>query len=410
MQNAVTKRLVFYCPGYDDESDTRYRRLLAIGLGQLRRRFGIERTIGPVETDDGVPSLRWDVVASRKTWRTETVYEMLRWDDIVKRDFSRSWLERIPDLITCMLGALRDRVITNLFRLDWHFAFFVVYPWIALLVVMVAAPVIGYIIACLIALAVPLAPAVKAVVTLALAVAAVGAAHPLLKRAYVYHLLDDWIFNFQHGTGQRPDIEARLDRFGERIVEAIRQTAAQEVLIVGHSTGSILAVEVAARALALDPGLGHRGPAVALLTIGAELPVVGYLRKAERFRQAIVCLATSSSLLWVEYQAPQDVLNAYRFDPIRDLGLDLGGRPRTNPHIRSPRFGETLSRQTYRKIKWNFFRMHFQFLMPIEIPGEYDYPMIVCGPVALADRIADPAAAVAAIYGPGSSPVRLTES
>ena len=54
--------------------------------------------------------------------------------------------------------------------------------------------------------------------------------------------------------------------------------------------------------------------------------------------------------------------------------------------------------------------MHFQFLMPIEIPGEYDYPMIVCGPVALADRIADPAAAVRATYGPGSLPVRLAES
>ena len=41
-------------------------------------------------------------------------------------------------------------------------------------------------VACLIALAVPLAPAVKAVVTLAVAVAAIGAAHPLLKQAYVY--------------------------------------------------------------------------------------------------------------------------------------------------------------------------------------------------------------------------------
>ena len=77
----------------------------------------------------------------------------------------------------------------------------------------------------------------------------------------MYQILDDWIFHWQYGRGERADIEARLDRFGDRIVEAIRQTDAQEVLIVGHSTGSILAVDVAARVLAAAPELGHKGPA-----------------------------------------------------------------------------------------------------------------------------------------------------
>lgn len=404
MQHPVTKRLVFYCPGYDAEADTRYRRLLAIGLGQLRKRLSFERTIGPVEADPAVPSLRWTIVASTPTWRTETVYEVLRWDDLVRRDFSRTWLDRIPLLVTCMLGALRDGVIPNLFRLDWHFACLVIFPWVALLSLIVAALATGYLAAWLIVPAMSLAVGVKAVVTLAVALAVIGAAHPLLKQSFVYYLLDDWIFNWQHGTGQRPDIDARLDRFGERIVEAVHQTAAQEVLIVGHSSGSILAVEIVARALARDPGLGDRGPAVALLTIGAELPVAGYLRKATRFREAIVCLATAPSLLWVEYQAPQDWLNAFQFEPVRDLHLDLGGRTQTNPQIRSPRFKETLSPQAYRKMRWKFLRIHFQFLMPVDVPGEYDYPMIVCGPIALADRITDPKAAVRLAEGPSPSP------
>jgi hypothetical protein len=63
------------------------------------------------------------------------------------------------------------------------------------------------------------------------------------------------------------------------------------------------------------------------------------------------------------------------------------------------RFKEAIPPSTYRKMRWNFFRMHFHFLMPNDIPGEYDYPMIVCGPVSLADRIAEPAAAVRAAYG-----------
>lgn len=400
MGAAVTKRQVFYCHGYDPEANTRYRRIFMIGLAQLARRFRIERKIGAVVDDAAIPASRWTVTAGTAAWRTETTYEILRWDDLVEGDFRRDWRQRVRNLVFCMAATVRERYLGNLFRLDWHFACLVIFPWLALIAAVAAALGIGGVTTMLIGLAVPLSPATAAVLTVAAAGAVLIAAHPLFKRAYVYHLLDDWIFHFQFGTGQRADIEARLERFAERIVAAARQTEAQEVLIVGHSTGSIIAVEVAARALALDPDLGRRGPALALLTIGAELPIVGYIPMADSFRQAIVRLATANALLWVEYQAPQDVLNAYRFEPVRDLKLDLGGLPQTNPHIRSPRFRETLSPETYRKMKWNFFRVHFQFLMPVEIPGEYDYPMIVCGPVALADRIADPEAAVRAAYGP----------
>ena len=234
---------------------------------------------------------------------------------------------------------------------------------------------------------------------MALALVLLKLFEPRIRKAFVYHLLDGWIFSWQLAAGRRPEFEGRLDAFARRVAAAIRDTDAEEVLIVGHSTGTTVAVEVAARALALDPELARHGPALALLTIGSCLPVVGFVRTADRLRRHIARLATDASLLWVEYQAPQDVLNAFGFDPVRDLDLDLGGAARVNPIIRSARFKETILPSTYRRMRWNFFRVHFHFLMPNEIPGEYDYPMIVCGPVSLADRIADPAAAVRAAYG-----------
>jgi pimeloyl-ACP methyl ester carboxylesterase len=274
------------------------------------------------------------------------------------------------------------------------------YPWAALLALFLAAFMAAYGLVALLGLAVPIPFAAKLVLALPVAVGLLSAADRRVRRAFVYLMLDAWVFNWQHATGRRPDFEARLDRFCERVVAAIRSTDAQEVLIVGHSTGGVVAVEIAARILAHTPELGEAGPALALVTAGGELPLVTTERKAEPLRRDIARLATAPSLLWVDYQAPQDPLNAAGFDPVRDLGLDLGGRPRINPVIRSPRFKDLLSPETYRRIRYNFFRVHFQFLMANEIAGEYDFFTITCGPVALRDRIADPAAALRTIYGP----------
>jgi hypothetical protein len=398
MPKRITKRLVFYCPGYDALAETRYRRLLGTGLAQLSRRFGIERSIGPLQRDDSVPSVRWRVSAGKALWRTEASYEVLRWDDLVQRDFSRGWLVRLPLLLGALWEALRGGVIQKLVRMNWHFAAFVLYPWIAFLGLVFGALMIGGAMAWAIAWGLSLPGIAEAAIAVALAIALLKLLEPRIKKAFVYHLLDGWIFSWQLAAGRRPEFEARLDAFAQRVAATIRETDAQEVLIVGHSTGATVAVEVTARALALDPDLGRRGPALALLTIGSCLPVVGFVRTADLLRRHIARLATDASMLWVEYQAPQDVLNAFGFDPVSDLDLNLGGAARVNPIIRSARFKETILPSTYRKIRRNFFRMHFHFLMPNDIPGEYDYPMIVCGPVSLADRVADPAAAVRAAY------------
>ncbi|HVC55809.1 MAG TPA: hypothetical protein VND95_07625 [Stellaceae bacterium] len=400
----VARRLVFYCHGYDPDADTRYRRLFVTGFSQLARRFGVTRQIGPAVHDDAIPAVRWTVAAGTRTWRTETTYEVLRWDDLVRRDFARGWLRRIPLLCGAMAEALRGAVVQRLFRVNWRFALFVVYPWAAVVAVVAVAGLIGVAAAWLAGHVVPLPRPAAWIIALVIAAAVLRGLGPRLRKGHVYHLLDGWIFSWQQAAGRHKAFDARLERFSRHLVAAVRETDADEVLIVGHSTGATIAVALAARALVLDPAFGRSGPPVALLTIGSCLPIVGFVRTADRLRQDIARLVTSSALLWVEYQAPQDALNAFGFTPHKDLGLELGGAPPRNPQIRSARFKETLSPSTYRRFRWNFFRIHFHFLMANEIPGEYDYLMIACGPVSLADRIADPPAAIRAAYGASWAP------
>jgi hypothetical protein len=399
MRSPIKRRVVLYCPGYDAVADRRYYPLMVTELALLTARFGIEHEIGPVEAEARVPSVRWSMAAGNAEWRSRTSYEVMRWDDLIRRDLNRSWRKRAPLFLEMIRQSWRERFVIRLFRINWHFAALLIYPVVAFLGTLGAAIAAGFGVADLVALFVPLSPWLEALLTIVCAGAFARIANPWLRKAYVYHVLDDWIFHWQDSLGRRPDFDTRLGQFGDRLIAATRAAGVQEILVVGHSSGAIIAIETVARALMRDPELGRRGPKIALMTIGGRVPISALWSSARRLREAIARVAIEPALLWVEYQAPQDPFHAFGFDPVRDLKLDLGGHARIGPVIRSARLKERLLPETYRRLRWKFFRIHFEFLRTNERIGEYDYPMIVCGPVSLADRIRNPAQALIDTYG-----------
>ena len=61
-----------------------------------------------------------------------------------------------------------------------------------------------------------------------------------------------------------------------------------------------------------------------------------------------------------------------------------------------------LSRQFYWRIRFNFFRLHYQFIMASDRRAPYDYFMLVCGPVPVAAWARDPNGVLAAFAADGS--------
>ena len=104
------------------------------------------------------------------------------------------------------------------------------------------------------------------------------------------------------------------------------------------------------------------------------------------------------SIDWIDCQARKDVMNFYQFDPIASHGIDVGAA-RRNPRIVAVRFRDIIRPEHYKKFRWQFFRVHFQFVMANERPNAYDFFMIVCGPVPLSERMAAPDAALAIATG-----------
>ena len=382
---------MLYVPGYDPEAETRYRMLFVRELIRYAKRFGFsERGITQVEKRHDPPSLAWTVTAARDDWRTTTEFEVLRWDDIVHRDFKRP----LPIAMATLFGALLYTIVTGMmttfWRLSWKFGGVIVYPPIMVLVSLGVGLGAGFLVQKL-AWALVAAPDILTwPVILAVAYLVFKATYPLGEKWFVWHLLHDWLFNWQHGTGLRPDYEDRVDLFAARLVAIAHAAEADEILVVGHSSGAVMAVEVMARALERDPTVGKRGAALGLLTLGSCLPLVAVNPRASQCRNGIARIVSTSSVLWVEYQAPQDWLNFAGFNPIRDL--KLGGPPETlfNPVIRSARFKDIVAPRTYESMLYKPFRMHFQFLMANDNAGEYDYIMIIVGPLPLSERVKEP--------------------
>ena len=113
------------------------------------------------------------------------------------------------------------------------------------------------------------------------------------------------------------------------------------------------------------------------------------MRCRQHFRDHLRLLAVEPSIDWIDCQSRKDVMNFYQFDPIASHGIDVGAA-RRNPTIVPVRFRDIIKPEHYNEFRWQFFRVHFQFVMANERPHAYDFFMIVCGPVPLSERMARP--------------------
>jgi pimeloyl-ACP methyl ester carboxylesterase len=191
-----------------------------------------------------------------------------------------------------------------------------------------------------------------------------------------------------------------MEIFAGYVVDAVRDSDADEAIIVGHSSGSFLAVDVLDRALTRDPQLSEHGRRVRLLTVGANLPIIGFNPEANWFRNRLRRLAVAPDIDWVDYQSRHDIMNFWPFDPIAGHGIVLEDDERRNPQVVAISFRDLWKPGNFGRRRWRFFRAHFQFLMANERLGAaYDYYLICCGPLDLVTRATKPQQAEAAMAG-----------
>ena len=231
----------------------------------------------------------------------------------------------------------------------------------------------------------------------------------MTKSCFLNLLVADGIFSMKHARGERKDYLQRIDTFADRLVQAVQSSSADEIVVVGHSSGSFCAVEVLARALRKDPELGRRGPLLTLLTVGANLPLIGCHPKAGSFRKDVSLVAGNADVFWLEYQSLLDILSFPSFDPGTVLASPALENRQMNPLIHSAHIQEAMEPRHFMRNRLNFWRLHFQFLMAVERIVPCDYMMIVAGPASLELRGTHPRKAIQLCYADAESSLDSSE-
>ncbi len=400
-KSQVSRRRVFYIPGYDPNPPRRYRELYRTESRKQAQVSGYEIDQKSEGRDTG-----WRVRAQVDGARTVSKVDVLVWHDLV-RDSMRAG---IAGTYFALVRTCWIYLSTGTFRrLSWLAkgpVLAALYPVVMLLAQLVAA------------LTVASAAAGFAVWTTywagGLAMAALGQdadtsnwvwalvgagvfwalflplSLGILRwfksmddKTYAYYLMQDYAYSASRRGAFPDEIEARLHEFRHRIEAALREDV-DEVLIVGHSSGAQMAVSIVADIVRLKR-VSQNGPALSLLTLGQVIPMVSFLPDAKRVRRDLRLLSTAQEITWVDVSAPSDGCCFALTDPVSVSGVSPGSSQQW-PLILSAAFSQTLSPEWMARLKWRFFRLHFQYICAFDRPGDFDYFKITAGPQTLGAR------------------------
>jgi hypothetical protein len=382
----VTRRKVFYLPGYDPFPPRRYRELYRKQSAKQAKISGYDLRMDGHLQGDG---FGWQVHARIDGQATETEIEVLVWSDIVQGSRRVSVVATYIDMLRTAWIYLSTGALFRLMRLRKGPVIAALYPVIGLIVQLLIAIAAGWLVWHL-AGAIARQTLGSEVHWLSAVLAGVSGLLVLRwfrdhdGKFFVYYLMHDFAYSAADRGAYPSSLEARLHDFRVKVSKAL-DSDVEEVLVVGHSSGAYLAISMLADLIRLRD-IPEDGPRLALLSLGHVVPMVSFLPHAERLRGDLRYLSKRRELTWVDVTAPGDGCCFALCDPVAVSGQ--ASAETRSPLVISAAFTQSLSAARWRALRWRFFRLHFQYLCAFDQPKDYDYFQITAGPLTLADRYA----------------------
>jgi hypothetical protein len=373
----VRTRRVYYISGFDPRGPGYYHRLYREEAVKQAALHGVRIDTGP-RTRAGEHASMWRVEAEWKGHAVSTEYQFLHWDDIVRCNWERNlaklaWagLANLVQYMRCGAWAQLRREFRGPFLSS-------LYPHACLLLILVVALLGGLGVSSVVARVSGWVEA-GAAIGMASAAAMCIAGVRLANRSAVFWLLRIYEFVGAWTDEKQREVQARADRLATHILDEQRRAPCDEVLLIGHSVGSIVAVMVGAR-FATAARASERAN-FALVTLGQCIPLLGMQPSAKVFRDALRTLAEHRELPWLDMNARADALAFSQTNPLEASGV-AGAAARPVEQIVRP--FRMFDAATYASMRRDKMRLHFQYLMASDRPDQYDYFRMTAGPNRLA--------------------------
>ena len=390
----VRLRKVFYIPGFDPAPPRRYREL-------YRREAKAQAAISGYAVEmSGRVSKRgfgWGVTAIIDMCEVRTEFEVLVWSDIVRGTMAPGIVATYLQLVRTAWIYIASGALFRLMRLRKGPVIAALYPIAVLLLQLLVAGLAAFFVAKMVAWG-SSSTAIGVIFGLVAGGLILRGFRSWDHRLFAYYLMHDYAFSAQCRGAYPAALEHRIAEFG-RIIRAEMAGPADEVLIIGHSSGAHLAVSMLADLV--RQGLPDRRPELGFLSLGQVVPMVSFLPEAGRLRGDLHSLCAQDEVTWVDVTAPGDGCAFALCDPVAVTGVATPGK--RWPLVISAAFTQTLSPERWKALRWRFFRLHFQYLCAFDRPGIYDYFRITAGPQTLAQRFAGCAPSKSRIETPVSA-------
>jgi len=378
MIQPVRHRAIFFIGGYEQKAPRAFFGRLTKQLSYFDSLWGYTSEVSAVEVsaDEEIGTIIISTSSAQEAWSTETEFSFLSLNKLVLADFARPMTVRLVRYLGSFADFVFSGTAVRFFAHAWRFGLYFVYPFLVLALFLLLG-------CCVTLLTWPLlgpAGTAPGVLVFCLALCRLG------KQWSTNHLMDLWSFSGAFIRDQRGDAEDLLQRYAETVVRKVKNGNYDEILLIGHSTGGMLMIDVLARCLAIDPDFARSARNVVLLTLGSTALKAGYHPAGRSFKTAVERLIDSDELKWVEIQCLTDAINFYKTDPVKAMGLASKGS-KTFPLVRSVKVRDMLKPETYLKVRKNLFRVHYQYVYANTKPYWYDFFQICCGPMPIYERV-----------------------
>ncbi|GHB46918.1 hypothetical protein GCM10007094_40370 [Pseudovibrio japonicus] len=369
------KRHVIYIPGYDprppEVAFSFFQTEIARYGDQRNVRCTLEETKG---LDEGNPLYAlWQVRSNQSGQTVDTDLYLINWRDLVLREFQFSGLMRILLGFWTFASMVFSGYYFRLYQRHLHSTLFWAYPpiFFAILVSAMLFPL---------GLLVEMVnwqdyrQSALAMLGFILWPFAIYRGSWLLERhTYFWYLTNDYISIRRYSLNKDVALRERLESVGQLILQ-IQENAApeDEVIVLGHSSGSMLVVDAIHEALCINPDLGTVGAKIRCLTLGSAFNYFCGFSGSTKLRTAIAELTVNRAIHWRDVYASEDIICNGKFPSLQDFTRKRTLSKNEGPEQQRTRIAASLTPERYRALWGKVFNMHFCYLLASDNPGYFD--------------------------------------